>query len=103
MIGRSCLDCGGEIQPDSKSLYCSAICMVRYEEPHQIDVARMGIEAARATLDGTWPPKVFEEPERCEPGTGWMYCGHAPGLTVCRCACTCTDQRHCERPNGTAA
>ncbi len=34
--------------------------------------------------------------DRCEPGTGWPYCHHADeGLTVCRCSCTCLDQRHC--------
>lgn len=31
----------------------------------------------------------------CEPSTGWMYCTHADALTVCRCSCTCLDQRHC--------
>ncbi|GAC1646384.1 MAG: hypothetical protein NVS9B11_18270 [Candidatus Dormibacteraceae bacterium] len=33
----------------------------------------------------------------CDPGTGRFYCGRAPygSLTVCRCECTCVDQRHC--------
>lgn len=36
-----------------------------------------------------------DDKDSCEPGTGWMHCAHKPGLTVCRCACTCLDQRHC--------
>lgn len=32
----------------------------------------------------------------CEGGTGWLYCDHAADkLTVCRCSCTCRNQRHC--------
>lgn len=42
---------------------------------------------------------VADEP--CERGTGWMFCRprseEVHDLVVCRCECTCLDQKHCGR------
>ena len=66
--------------------------------PTQPETAQIADSPGASFTDG---PEVTVGPvapggEACEKGTGWMYCAHADdNLHVCRCSCTCLDQKHC--------